>query len=433
MTPEAGVVFFNYIMDVLLGCWMVTAEMAPYLLFGFLVAGILSVLVSPEWVERHLGGSGFVPVLKSVLLGVPLPLCSCGVIAVSASMRNHGASRGATTGFLLATPQTGVDSILATWGMMGPVFGIFRPLVALLTGLIGGLLVNVFDPDDKNRAQPAATAPKAFDDATKATRMTQLGRALTYGFVTLPRDIARPLLLGIGIAALITTIIPQDFLGRYVGSGFPAMIAMIAVGIPIYVCSTASIPLALGFIHLGVSPGAALAFLISGPATNAATFFTVWRVLGRLTGVIYVATVAVGSLLAGLALDAVYAVSGAQVPHAGLHDHEMGIGLGSHLWGIMLLLVLINCLWPRHPRKTEAVEAPSSGKELSMDTLTLSVSGMTCSHCSGAVERGLRESPGVVKASVDLDSGRAVVQGEHLDEAVLCETVRRLGYGAQVV
>lgn len=135
--------------------------MAPYLLFGFLMAGLLSVCVTPEWVERHLGGRGFLPVLKSVLLGVPLPLCSCGVIAVTASIRKHGASRGAAAGFLLATPQTGVDSIVATWGMLGPVLGVFRPLAALLTGLIGGVIADWADPGTGNRGNGNTSPPTA--------------------------------------------------------------------------------------------------------------------------------------------------------------------------------------------------------------------------------------------------------------------------------
>lgn len=427
-------VIYEHIRRILLGSWAVSSEMSPYLLFGFLVAGTLSVLVSPQWVERHLGGRGLLPVLKSVLLGVPLPLCSCGVIAVGASIRNHGASRGATTGFLLATPQTGVDSILVTWGMMGPIFGIFRPLVALLTGIIGGALVDFFEGDETASAKSGkSSASCAAACCSEKEPGSRLLRALTYGFVTLPRDIARPLILGIAIAALITTLIPQDSLSRYVGGGLPAMLALIVIGIPIYVCSTASIPLALGFIHLGASPGAALAFLIAGPATNAATFLTVWRVLGRRTGIIYLGTVAIGALAAGSALDTIYSATGAAVPHAGIHDHVMEIGMGGHLWAVLLTLVLINCLWPRrtHPKMSHAEHEPKEAA--AMDSLTIQVSGMTCSHCSNAVERGLRETPGVEEAAVDLKAGRVLVKGNGLDVIALCETIRRLGYGAELL
>ncbi len=419
----------NYLLDIVIGGWRVAAEMGPYLLFGFLVAGVLSVLVAPAWVERHLGGRGLLPVVKSVLFGVPLPLCSCGVIAVSASIRSHGASRGATAGFLLATPQTGVDSIFATWGMLGPVFGVFRPLVAMITGIAGGALVDALDREEPRNGQAAlAVVPDPVEEFPSGEPITStLWRAWHYGFFTLPRDIARPLLAGILIAALIGVLLPANFLDRYVGGGMLAMLVMIAIGIPLYVCSTASIPLALGFIHLGASPGAALAFLIAGPATNAATIATVWKVLGRRTGIIYLGTVAVGALCSGLVLDTLYGALDVPAAHMGLHDHEMEIGWFSHASALVLLAVLANSLIPRRQILEEApTTAPAT------ESLTLRVSGMTCSHCSNTVERGLKEASGVSSARVDLDSGRAVVTGARLDGEALCRIVRGLGYEAEV-
>ena len=135
----------SWLIDPLWASWSVLAQMAPYLLFGFFTAGMLSVLISPEWVERHLGGRGWLPIIKAAALGVPLPLCSCGVIPVTASIRNHGASRGATVAFLLSTPQTGVDSIFATYALLGPVYAIYRPVVALITGVIGGVVADMVD------------------------------------------------------------------------------------------------------------------------------------------------------------------------------------------------------------------------------------------------------------------------------------------------
>lgn len=421
----------NYIVDICVGSWRVAAEMAPYLLFGFLVAGVLSVLVSPAWVERHLGGRGLLPVVKSVLLGVPLPLCSCGVIAVSASIRKHGASRGATAGFLLATPQTGVDSILATWGMLGPVFGVFRPLVAMITGVIGGVLVDVLDRDaapkrhDKELAGAGAACPAE-------PKQGALRRILAYGLVTLPRDIARPLLIGILIAALIGVLLPPGFLNRYVGGGILAMLVMVAVGIPLYVCSTASIPLALGFMHLGASPGAALAFLIAGPATNAATIAIVWKVLGRRTGLIYLGTVAFGALFAGLALDFLYQHFEMPVRHMGLHEHEMTLGWVSHGSAVFLMLVLVWSLAPWRRWVHGAAPVPTSGEGAAMDTVTLIISGMTCSHCTSAVLRGLSAAAGVSGVQVDLGRGRAVVTGDQVDGEALCRIVRDLGYHAEL-
>jgi len=246
--------------------------MAPYLLFGFGIAGILQVILPDTWLQKHLGGSGLKPVIKAVLLGVPLPLCSCGVIGVSASLRRQGASRAAITGFLIATPQTGVDSILATWGLLGPVLGVFRPLIAFVTGIAGGAAVALVE-----RKEECCTSARSNDrpdqECCPVDGKVKRGllEVLRYGFVTLPRDIAKPLVVGIVLSGLMGALLPQDVLAPYIGGGMLAMVVMVAIGIPLYVCATASIPLAVGFIHLGASPGAALAFLIAGPATNAAT------------------------------------------------------------------------------------------------------------------------------------------------------------------
>ena len=430
--------YFHYIPELLLGIWDVTGQMAPYLLFGFFVAGVLSVFVSASWVERHLGGRGIVPVVKSVLFGVPLPLCSCGVIAVTASIRRHGASKGAATGFLLATPQTGVDSIIATWGLMGPVFGIFRPLIALVTGIIGGGVVSLFERDQDSVAQVEAAEPTGSScgdgccetgAAEKKRGLSRAWAALRYGFVTLPRDIGRPLIVGIILAAVIGTLLPQDVLAPYLGSGLLAMLIMVIVGIPLYVCSTASIPVAIGFMHLGASPGAALAFLIAGPATNAATFTTVWKVLGRRTALIYIGTVFIASMAFGLGLDALYGVLDTQPAVLSSHVHGEEGGWLIHLSALALVTVVLGSMLPT--RWWNALTVKDKESEPMPQSLVLKVTGMTCSHCSGAVERGLRETPGVTGASVDLESGKATVQGERLDADALAQIVRDLGYGAE--
>lgn len=432
--------YLNFIPDLLLGIWDVTGQMAPYLLFGFFVAGLLSVFVSAAWVERHLGGRGVVPVIKSVLFGVPLPLCSCGVIAVTASIRRHGASKGSATGFLLATPQTGVDSIIATYGLMGPVFGIFRPIIALITGIIGGSIVSLFERNTEVSAAPAPETVAAQPDAcceddcceTEPRHESRILRALRYGFLTLPRDIGRPLVVGIVVAAIIGTLLPQNVLANYVGGGILAMLIMVVVGIPLYVCSTASIPVAIGFMHLGASPGAALAFLIAGPATNAATFTTVWKVLGRRTAMIYIGTVFVAAMIFGLALDGLYGALDTQPAALSSHVHGEEGGWFFHLSAVVLVAVVLGSLVPSrwwHAIARGADQKKETG--VMPQSLILEVTGMSCSHCSGAVERGLRGAPGVTDASVDLDSGQATVRGENLDPDALAKVVRDLGYGAE--
>jgi len=277
------------------------AEMSPYLLFGFLVAGILSVWVSQELVERHLGGRGIWPLLKASLFGVPLPLCSCGVIPVSMSLHKHGASKGSTIAFLLSTPQTGIDSIFVTLSLLGPLFAIYRPLAEFITGIVGGVGVDFIAGSKKNEsAQPAkCTDPCCSGRHTES----RLKRAVKYGFVTLPRDIGRPMLLGLIVAAVISSLVPDGFFAEKLGTGILAMVVMMLLGIPIYVCATASVPVAAALILKGLTPGAAIVFLMTGPATNAASFATIWKILGRRTAITYLVTVAVCALLSGIILD----------------------------------------------------------------------------------------------------------------------------------
>lgn len=279
-------------------CWSVLGQMSPYLILGFLLSGVLSVMISPRWVEKHLGGSKYGSIVKATLLGVPLPLCSCGVIPVAASLRKHGANKGATTAFLISTPQTGIDSILATYGLLGPFFAWFRPLAALITGIIGGAIVAAVD-EGKQPKQEETNEPTEENQSF----VHKLKSALQYGLVTLPGEIYRALIVGIIIAGLISTFVSPDFVSQYVGNYYLTMLLMLAIGMPLYVCSTSSIPIALGFMHMGVSPGAAFVFLISGPATNAAAISVVFKVLGRLSAIIYILTVMLGSLVGGIIFD----------------------------------------------------------------------------------------------------------------------------------
>ncbi|MEW5994543.1 MAG: SO_0444 family Cu/Zn efflux transporter [Candidatus Zixiibacteriota bacterium] len=333
----------DFVAAILTQSWLVLGQMAPYLLFGFLAAGVLSVLISPEWVERHLGGPGIGPVLKASLFGVPLPLCSCSVIPVSVSIRRHGASRAATTAFLLSTPQTGVDSIAVTYALLGPVFAVFRPLAALLTGLVGGGLVQSFGESDKvtavNDSESAACTEPCCAANEHAGYLTRLFR---YGFVTLPQDIGLALLLGVLIAGAMAVIVPQDYLAAYIGGGVLSILLLMAAGVPVYVCATASVPIAAGLMHMGASPGAALAFLIAGPATNAASFTTIWKALGRRTATLYLLTVGASALGFGLLLDRLMPIAVFSLPKLANHTHMQSEGgWPYHIAAAALLAVLL--------------------------------------------------------------------------------------------
>jgi len=289
----------GYLSIVLSDFWSIVLEMSPYLLFGFFVAGILSIFISQSLVQRHLGGKGIWPLVKASIFGVPLPLCSCGVIPVSISLHKHGASKGATIAFLLSTPQTGADSIFVTLSLLGPLFAVFRPIAAFVTGIVGGTLVNLFGGDSQ-RNLPQQCNQSCCNKGTLPRRVLN---GLKYGFVELPRDIARAMLVGLVIAAFISAIVPDNFFAEKLGTGIFAMIIMIFLGMPVYVCATASVPIAAALILKGLTPGAALVFLMTGPATNAASFVTIYRSLGTKTAVIYIFTVAGCALLSGVVID----------------------------------------------------------------------------------------------------------------------------------
>ncbi len=286
------------IVDVLHAAWHTLTAMAPYLLFGFFMAGILSIFISPRLVEDHLGGRGLWPIMKASLLGIPLPLCSCSVIPVAASLRRHRAGHGATAAFLISTPQTGVDSLLATVSLMGPLFAVFRTIAAFVSGVLGGCVVDLVSVPGDTGDAPCSEA--CCNNHREGNRFL---RAMRHGFVTLVDDVSTPLLAGLVIAGLISAFVPETLFTDHIGEGLPAMLLMLALGIPIYVCATASIPIAAAMILKGVSPGAALVFLMTGPATNAAAIATIWRIFGTKAGITFLFSVAVTALGSGLLID----------------------------------------------------------------------------------------------------------------------------------
>jgi uncharacterized membrane protein YraQ (UPF0718 family)/copper chaperone CopZ len=430
----------EWVLTFVAASWSVFGAMAPYLLLGFLVAGFLSVVISPEWVERHLGGNGLGQVFKASLFGVPLPLCSCGVIPVAASLRRHGAGKGATTAFLLSTPQTGVDSIAVTYALLGPFLAVVRPVAAFVTGILGGGLVQAFNDDDEVIDEPAIEVAEdsccsADGGDEKTPHRPKIVEALHYGLVILPRDIGRALIFGIVISGLIATVVAPKALESTLGGGLWPMLAAMAVGIPLYVCATASTPIALALIHAGLSPGAALVFLISGPATNSAALTTLWKVLGRRAAILYLVTVAVASLATGLAIDGLIGAgalpSSALVPAASAmagaeaaHAHHDGAGsIFETASAVALLLVLVNALRPRRRPHEEAAVVNASE-----EMVELRIKGMRCNGCVQSLQRALSEVPGVTKAEVRLEDGSARVRGHGFSEEAIAEAVDSLGF-----
>lgn len=296
-------------------------DMSPYLLFGFVIAGVLHVFVSLDAIARHLGKTSIASVMKAVILGIPLPLCSCGVIPAAVTLKKKGASKGSVISFLIATPITGVDSIFATYSLMGLLFTVGRIVAAALTALVAGVLTNLLVPHDyhvhgieEGYDEKCPSCNPEEEVVDKARRGNRLIEYLRYTFYELMGDIWKWLVIGTLIGGAIAYAIPDAFIQKYLGSGWQAMLVMLIVGIPMYVCATGSIPIAAALMLKGMSPGAALVFLLAGPATNAVTVTVVSKELGKGATALYVMCVAVMSVLAGVFFNVIWNYVGATAP-----------------------------------------------------------------------------------------------------------------------
>ena len=279
--------------------WSLCLDMSPYLLFGMLVSGLILVFIDSSIIYKQIGDQDFISILKSTLFGIPLPLCSCGVIPVAATLRESGASKGSTVSFLVSTPQTGVDSIFLTYGMLGPVFALFRPLAALFSGVFSGVIINKLDKDEHHHLPGQEL--KETEDRSFLERL-KLG--FNYGFISLPADIVVPLFQGLIVAAAISIFLPPDIIANHFAANkYLQFFMMLAISIPLYVCATASIPIAVALMAKGISPGAAFVFLMAGPATNASSIAVIKNILGKQTLYYYLMLIGVTAIVFGIFLD----------------------------------------------------------------------------------------------------------------------------------
>ena len=289
------------------GTWDVLAESAPYLLFGCLVAGLIHGFLPTEAVARHLGSGRLSSVVKAALVGIPLPLCSCGVIPAALNLRKKGASRGAVVSFLISTPETGVDSIALSWVLLGPVMTLFRPLAAFVTAVAAGVLENFITGPEAPATQASSCGCCSAEHSQDQSFREKLREGLRFAFGDLLKDLAPWLGAGFAVAGLITAAVPDGFVGRYLGPGPLSYLAMLALGVPLYICATASTPIAAALLLKGLSPGAALVFLLAGPATNATTITALSGTLGGRTTARYVLAISAVSVGMGALLDTLYA------------------------------------------------------------------------------------------------------------------------------
>ncbi|MBA7510139.1 hypothetical protein ES705_02114 [subsurface metagenome] len=416
------------ILEILSGIFLesvkIFQDMAVYLLLGFLLAGLLYAFFSEEKVIKYLGKRNIKSVVNAAILGIPLPLCSCGVIPAALSLKKQGASDGATVSFLISTPATGADSILASYGLLGPLFAIFRPLATFISGLMGGTLVNFFQRGKVKEINPQITSSQVSGEQRqhKHSFGEKLRTTFTYGYFDLLKSITKWLLWGTLIAGVISYTIPASLIERYLKSNFLSMLAMLIVGIPLYVCATGSIPIVASLMLKGLSPGAGLVFLMAGPATNAITITVMAKNLGKRIVTIYLLSIALSALFMGWLLNLLWS-------YFSKAHQQILVGKSSMLppWvrisGAVVLfsLILLNFL-PKLKLKKEL--------KVMHKKETIRVEGMVCQHCLTTITSALNSLEGVDNVWVSLKEKRVEVDYDDnkVDLGRIKEAISARGY-----
>lgn len=427
-------------MDQIIG---IINEMSPYLLLGFLLAGLMHAFIPGQVYSRYLSKNSFSSVIYAALFGIPLPLCSCGVIPTAMSLRREGASKGATVSFLIATPQTGVDSIIATFSLMGLPFAIIRPIAALVTALFGGQMVNVFEKnnedvnnnkeekehcccDDDDDDDCGCGCGCGHHDHEHQSFFGKVKEALEYAFVDMMADIGKWLLIGLIVAGLITVFVPASFFEIFADNSLLSMLLVLCLAVPMYLCATGSIPIAVALMLKGLTPGAGLVLLMAGPASNVASILVIRKVLGKKTQIIYLASIILGAVLFGLAIDHLmpreWFLSNLIAEDACCHESASWF---SWVCTVALFLMLFNALVLQkyfqkhnHELKNEDSccchcenENNKTTQNMNNEVLTFHIEGMNCNHCRMSAEKALKSVAGVTDATVDLATKEARVMG----------------------
>lgn len=395
-------------------------EMSPYVLLGFLIAGFLHVFINEATLTRHLSGNGWKSVVKAAAIGIPLPLCSCGVLPTAVSLRRQGASKAATTSFLIATPQTGIDSIAATYSLLGLPFALIRPIAALTGAFFGGMAVGKLAPDKDIEKKPNDTL---IENEGKQSLYKKLKESIKYGFFDMIDSMGKWLLIGLVIATLITIFVPDSFFVGLRQYPLIAMIAVVLIAVPMYICATGSIPIAMSLMLKGLSPGVAFVMLMAGPAANFASILILDKTQGRKATTVYVASVIVTAIAFGLLIDFLLPSSWFYInPTIEGHNAHMHMGWFETACSITLGVLLLFSFIKKFIYKLQFKNTSQTDM-----TKTFKIEGMNCSHCQASVEKAISGLQGIDSVEVDLSSGLARVSGEIEDEKIK-EAVRLAGF-----
>ena len=404
--------------------------MAPYLLLGFFLAGIMHVFVPASLFRKHMSQPNFKSVMLSTLIGIPIPLCSCGVIPTAMSLRKEGASHGAVISFLIATPQTGVDSILATNSMMGLPIALVRPIAALFTAVFGGVMSNISDHFHPKGAVVEQKTLSAEDAKKQVSFWEKMKEVFHYAYFEMMQDIGKWLVIGLAIAALITYI-PDAWLLSFKGNTLLSILIVLLCAIPMYVCATGSIPIAIALMMKGLSPGAALVLLMAGPAVNMASMLVIKKVMGTRSLLVYLASIIIGATLFALGVDAIEfnpATEGFFTKHliqSGACCTPAGIPWFRWVFAAILLILLANALIRRYLVKPQTKELQAVAGDVAIH-----IDGMKCNHCLANAQKAIEGVAGVTGVEIDLASGNAIVKGS-FDMNALKAAIEGIGFSVR--
>ncbi len=354
--------FISIVTRIFEASWAVLLDASPFMLVGFFVAGLLKAFMPDDFVASHLGGNGLMSILKASAIGIPIPLCSCGVLPAAAGLKKQGAGKGAIASFLISTPETGVDSIAISWALLDPVMTVARPVAGFLTAVAAGIAVSFsekFAAKELPEA-PAAVKPEGACSSScccghktpaKQGVMDRLKAGLDFAFGDLLKDVGAWFFFGVLLAGGISALISPETIDRYLSNEFLSMAMMLAISVPLYVCATASTPIAAAFALKGISPGAALVFLIAGPATNAASLAVIARLLGRRATAVYLTAIIIMSFVAGMLVNSLYGFLGLDIRHWIAHSTHEEAGPIAIASTILLAALVLKSYLPQ-PQKS---------------------------------------------------------------------------------
>ena len=402
----------NYVINI----WQVLVELSPWLFLGAGAAGILHVFFPADFVSRHLGKNGPGNVLRAVVFGIPMPLCSCGVIPAAVSLKKDGASDGASVGFLISTPQTGIDSIFVSASFLGWPFAVFKVVSAFITGLIGGAAVDMVT---KNKGKVSEKVQN--NSEAKTSLSDKFSELFKFMFEELLYGIWKWMVLGILISGAITTFIPNDVLANSpLTTGITGKLTVLIFSIGLYVCATGSVPIAGSLVAAGMPAGTALVFLMAGPATNIATIGTVLKVFGKKVLFIYLFVISAGSIILGQVFDYFYTSTAIKYTVAGNSHSYISIAFAV----LFTVTIVYYAVSDTRLFFMEKFKKYHNGREKH----TFVVQGMSCSSCAQKVKNGLLSVDGIGKVSINLESGTVNIEGQNINREDVLKSIRKKGY-----